>query len=118
MYVSDLKREFYDVILGKRVLILVNFDVDAICSCRILQYLLLCDTVSYSIIPVQNQSELVSAYKESCEQVTLCPATFTDSEYQVYARRQLQKPIISLSINFCISILDRSCDPHQLRGND
>jgi len=68
MYVSDLKREFYDVILGKRVLILVNFDVDAICSCRILQYLLLCDTVSYSIIPVQNQSELVSAYKESCEQ--------------------------------------------------
>nr|CAG4641805.1 EOG090X08GG [Eurycercus lamellatus] len=68
MYVGDLKREFYDVILGKRVLIFVNFDVDAICSCRILQYLLLCDTVSYSIIPVQNQSELISAYKESAEQ--------------------------------------------------
>jgi len=68
MYVSDLKREFYDVILGKRVLIFVNFDVDAICSCRILQYLLLCDTVSYSIIPVQNLNELVAAYKESCEQ--------------------------------------------------
>ena len=95
MYVSDLKREFYDVILGKvgrvlfqedkkwnlifsiflrqRVLIFVNFDVDAICSCRILQYLLLCDTVSYSIIPVQNLNELVAAYKESCEQVKHFP---------------------------------------------
>ncbi|KAI9559146.1 hypothetical protein GHT06_015935 [Daphnia sinensis] len=68
MYVSDLKREFYDVILGKRVLIFVNFDVDAIASCRILQYLLLCDSISYSIIPVQNQNDLISAYKESCEQ--------------------------------------------------
>nr|CAG4646363.1 EOG090X08GG [Macrothrix elegans] len=68
MYVSDLKREFYDIILGKRVLIFVNFDVDAICSCRILQYLLLCDSISYSIVPVQNQNELVEAYKESCEQ--------------------------------------------------
>ena len=47
----------------------MNFDVDAICSCRILQYLLLCDTVSYSIIPVKNLDELVSGYKESCEQV-------------------------------------------------
>nr|CAG4643303.1 EOG090X08GG [Ilyocryptus agilis] len=68
MYVNDLKREFYDVLLGKRVLIFVNFDVDAICSCRILQYLLLCDTVSYSIIPVRSLEELVLAYKENCEQ--------------------------------------------------
>ncbi|EFX82665.1 hypothetical protein DAPPUDRAFT_302385 [Daphnia pulex] len=68
MFLSDLKREFYDVILGKRVLIFVNFDVDAIASCRILQYLLLCDSISYSIVPVQSQNDLISAYKESCEQ--------------------------------------------------
>nr|CAH0109028.1 unnamed protein product [Daphnia galeata] len=68
MFLSDLKREFYDVILGKRVLIFVNFDVDAIASCRILQYLLLCDSISYSIVPVQSQNDLIAAYKESCEQ--------------------------------------------------
>lgn len=96
MFIGDLKREFYDVILGQvhlnylylkyfwaiiysravpfvsqRVLIFVNFDVDAICSCRILQYLLLCDTVSYSILPVRSLGELVAAYKESCEQVPI-----------------------------------------------
>lgn len=45
--------------------------MDAIASCRILQYLLLCDSISYSIVPVQNQNDLISAYKESCEQVKL-----------------------------------------------
>ena len=46
----------------------------AICSCRILQYLLLCDTVSYSIQPVMSLAVLVSAYKESCEQVAKQPS--------------------------------------------
>lgn len=44
--------------------------MDAICSCRILQYLLLCDTVSYSIVPIRSRNELVSSYKDSAEQAS------------------------------------------------
>nr|CAG4640974.1 EOG090X08GG [Eulimnadia texana] len=69
MFINDIKREFYDLLLGKRVLILANFDVDSISACRILQYLFTCDTISYTLIPVQDKQQLTEAYKEHAEAV-------------------------------------------------
>ncbi|XP_069789783.1 cell division control protein 45 homolog isoform X4 [Narcine bancroftii] len=38
MFVSDIRKEFYDVLLNQRVLLLVALDVDALCACKILQF--------------------------------------------------------------------------------
>ncbi|KAF4790345.1 Cell division control protein 45 like protein [Turdus rufiventris] len=38
MFVSDCRREFYDLIVTQRVLLLVASDVDALCACKILQF--------------------------------------------------------------------------------
>ncbi|KAK7462004.1 hypothetical protein BaRGS_00038586 [Batillaria attramentaria] len=67
MLVKDLKREFYDAIQHQRVLILVAFDVDALCACKILQYLLQCDHILYTIVPVSGREDLEKAFVENSE---------------------------------------------------
>ncbi|XP_046385805.1 cell division control protein 45 homolog [Ischnura elegans] len=68
MYIEDLKRDFYNVITGERLLLLVNFDIDSICACKILQYLFRCDNVVYTLVPIQGISDLKNAYNENrCE---------------------------------------------------
>lgn len=48
---------------------MVNFDVDAICSCRILQQLLKNDNMIYTLVPVQGIQDMVHAFEENCEDV-------------------------------------------------
>lgn len=67
MIVKDFRKEFYDVILNQRVLVLVAFDVDAICACKILQSLFQCDQILYTIVPVTGQEDLERAYVENSE---------------------------------------------------
>ncbi|KAK7088800.1 hypothetical protein V1264_022672 [Littorina saxatilis] len=69
MLIKDLKRDFYDAIQHQRVLILVAFDVDALCACRILQYLLQCDHILYTIVPVSGKEELEKAFVDNSEGV-------------------------------------------------
>ncbi|XP_023390440.1 cell division control protein 45 homolog isoform X2 [Pteropus vampyrus] len=38
MFVSDFRKEFYEVVQNQRVLLLVALDVDALCACKILQF--------------------------------------------------------------------------------
>ncbi|XP_056388187.1 cell division control protein 45 homolog [Hyla sarda] len=68
MFVSDLRKEFYDVIVSKRVLLLVAPDVDALCACKILQALFQCDHVQYTLIPVSGWQELEIVFLEHKEQ--------------------------------------------------
>ncbi|XP_071094476.1 cell division control protein 45 homolog [Haliotis cracherodii] len=67
MFVKDFKKNFYDAIQNQRVLVLVSFDVDALCACRILQYLFQCDQVLYTIVPVSGLEELERAFVENSE---------------------------------------------------
>lgn len=67
MLVKDFKREFYDVLQNQRVLVLVAFDVDALCACKILQYLFQCDQVLYTIVPVDGLQGLENAFLENAE---------------------------------------------------
>ena len=53
MYVDDLRREFFDVLRHERVLVLANFDVDAVCSVKILQYLFKCEQILHTLVPVK-----------------------------------------------------------------
>lgn len=49
----------------QRVLIIVNYDVDAICACKILQSLFKTDYTLYTLVPVDLYSDLESAYEEN-----------------------------------------------------
>lgn len=67
MLVKDPKKEFYDKIQHQRVLILVTFDVDALCACNILQYLFQCDQVLYTVVPVTGKQDLENSFLENSE---------------------------------------------------
>lgn len=69
MFVDNLERGFYRLIKSDRCLLLVNFDVDAICACRILQQLLKNDNMIYTLVPVQGIQDMVHAFEENCEDI-------------------------------------------------
>lgn len=62
MFINDLKKDFYNRLLGKRVLIIVNYDVDAICASKILQTLLKFDHVVYTVVPVMGVAGVKRAF--------------------------------------------------------
>ncbi|XP_054448669.1 cell division control protein 45 homolog isoform X1 [Pteronotus mesoamericanus] len=68
MFVSDFRKEFYEVVQNQRVLLFVASDVDALCACKILQALFQCDHVQYTLIPVSGWQELETAFLEHKEQ--------------------------------------------------
>ncbi|KPI98939.1 PREDICTED: cell division control protein 45 homolog [Papilio xuthus] len=69
MFIEDIRNDFYNILLGNRVLLLVHYDVDAICACKILQGLFKCDNISYTLVPVGGISELKTAYEENNEEI-------------------------------------------------
>ncbi|XP_010619020.1 cell division control protein 45 homolog isoform X2 [Fukomys damarensis] len=68
MFVSDFRKEFYELVQSQRVLLFVASDVDALCACKILQALFQCDHVQYTLVPVSGWQELETAYLEHKEQ--------------------------------------------------
>lgn len=71
MFIKDSVKEFYDLINGKQCLLLVNFDVDAICASKILQNLFNNDHIVYTLVPVQGITDLVRAYRDNADEVIL-----------------------------------------------
>ncbi|KAL1502492.1 hypothetical protein ABEB36_007627 [Hypothenemus hampei] len=69
MYVLDLKKEFYEFLAGKRIFLMVHYDIDAICTCKILQSLLKFRNILYTLAVVRNKEEIKSAFNENCEDV-------------------------------------------------
>lgn len=69
MFVENLERGFYRLVKHDRCLLLVNFDVDAICACKILQLLFKYDNMMYTLVPVQGVQDMVRAFEENCEEV-------------------------------------------------
>lgn len=65
MFIQDLKNDFYNVVIGKRVLIIVNYDLDAICASNILQCLFKYDHMEYSVVPIMGLAGLQRAYSEN-----------------------------------------------------
>lgn len=69
MFLKDFKSGFYDAVRHQRVLVLVAFDVDALCACKILQCLFQSDQILYTIVPVTGKENLQQAYIENSEGV-------------------------------------------------
>ncbi|KAL5017064.1 hypothetical protein ScPMuIL_006653 [Solemya velum] len=67
MIVKDFRKGFYETIQHQRVLVLVGFDVDGLCACKILQYLFQCDQILYTIVPVVGKEDLERAFVENSE---------------------------------------------------
>ncbi|ALC48162.1 CDC45L [Drosophila busckii] len=64
MFIQDLKNDFYGQLIGKRILIIVNYDVDAICASKILQALFKYDHMLYTVVPIMGLTGLRRAYAE------------------------------------------------------
>ncbi|XP_053727441.1 cell division control protein 45 homolog isoform X2 [Synchiropus splendidus] len=68
MFVSDIRKEFYEVVVHQRVALLVAADIDALCACKILQALFHCDQVQYTLVPVTGWQDLGTAFLEHKDQ--------------------------------------------------
>ncbi|CAL8330435.1 unnamed protein product [Arctogadus glacialis] len=68
MFVTDIRKEFYDVVINQRVALLVATDIDALCACKVLQALFHCDQVQYTLVPVTGWQDLGTAFLEHKEQ--------------------------------------------------
>ncbi|XP_011211828.1 cell division control protein 45 homolog [Bactrocera dorsalis] len=64
MFIQDLRQDFYNRLVGKRLLIIVNYDIDAICASKILQSLFKYDHMLYSVVPIMGLAGLQRAYNE------------------------------------------------------
>ncbi|XP_010619022.1 cell division control protein 45 homolog isoform X4 [Fukomys damarensis] len=84
MFVSDFRKEFYELVQSQRVLLFVASDVDALCACKILQALFQCDHVQYTLVPVSGWQELETAYLEHKEQIKLLIKQDDDLEVPAY----------------------------------
>uniref|UniRef100_A0A5F9DBW7 Cell division cycle 45 n=1 Tax=Oryctolagus cuniculus TaxID=9986 RepID=A0A5F9DBW7_RABIT len=84
MFVSDFRREFYELVQSQRVLLFVASDVDALCACKILQALFQCDHVQYTLVPVSGWQELETAFLEHKEQIKLLVKQDDDLEVPAY----------------------------------
>uniref|UniRef100_A0A0A9YQW4 Cell division control protein 45 n=1 Tax=Lygus hesperus TaxID=30085 RepID=A0A0A9YQW4_LYGHE len=69
MFVEDLSEDFINHISGEHILLFVNYDVDAVCACRILQNLFRSESTLYTLVPVEGTQELVEAYKRFSDKV-------------------------------------------------
>ncbi|XP_051964241.1 cell division control protein 45 homolog [Xyrauchen texanus] len=68
MFVTDIRKDFYDVVVNQRVALLVSPDIDALCACKVLQALFHCDQVQYTLVPVTGWQDLGTAFMEHKEQ--------------------------------------------------
>ena len=69
LFLLGLKSTTIFSFLFQRVLVLVSFDIDAICACKILQALFHCDSVQYTLVPVVGKMDWERAFSEHAEQV-------------------------------------------------
>lgn len=62
---ADLRKDFYQLLLNERVLLLVACDVDALCTCAILQHLFRGDHVLYTIVPIKIPDDMRQAFVDN-----------------------------------------------------
>lgn len=65
MFVQDIRKDFFDLLQHERILLVANVDVDSVCAVKILQTLLQCDNVLYTLVPIQGKSDLIKAFEDN-----------------------------------------------------
>ena len=64
MFINDIRKEFFDLLQNERILVVAGMDVDSVCAVKILQTLLQCDNIKYTLVPVRGVSDLILAFEE------------------------------------------------------
>ena len=64
MFVTDLRREFFDVLRHERVLLVANLDVDAVCAVKILSALFHSEQILYTLVAVRGRTDLIKAFRQ------------------------------------------------------
>ncbi|XP_054164552.1 cell division control protein 45 homolog [Oppia nitens] len=74
MLIKDVRKEFYDYVITSRsrLLVLVGYDLDSISATKILQYLLECHRIQYTIIPVKDKHQLLQSFQEHRDGLNAC----------------------------------------------
>lgn len=65
MFVQDLRADFYNVLIGRRVIIIANFDIDSIAASKILQFLFRQDQVIFTFVPVLGVKSLKRTFDDN-----------------------------------------------------
>lgn len=66
MFVKDMRKDFFDLLVAdERVLLIANTDVDSVCAVKILQTLLQCEHVAYTLVPITGKSDLIKTFEEN-----------------------------------------------------
>lgn len=65
MFVQDLRTDFYNQLIGKRVIILANFDIDSISASKILQSLFRNDQIIFTFVPVLGVKSLKRTFEDN-----------------------------------------------------
>ena len=67
MFVTDIRKDFFDLLQkqNERILLVTNIDVDSVCAVKILQTLLQCDNIEYTLVPIQGKSDLIKAFEDN-----------------------------------------------------
>jgi cell division control protein 45 len=65
MFITDIRKDFFDLLQHERILLVANIDVDSVCAIKILQTLLQCDNVLYTLVPIQGKSDLIQAFEDN-----------------------------------------------------
>lgn len=68
MLILDPVKDFYQKLHGKRILLLVSWDVDALAACKILQTLFRSDQIQYTLVPVKNQTDVKQSFERHQDQ--------------------------------------------------
>lgn len=65
MFVQDLRTDFYNQLIGKRVIIIANFDIDSISASKILQSLFRNDHIIFTFVPVLGVKSLKRTFEDN-----------------------------------------------------
>lgn len=65
MFVQDLKTDFYNLLIGKRVIIISNFDIDAIVASKILQSLFRNEQIMFTFVPILGFKSLKRTFDDN-----------------------------------------------------
>ena len=65
MFITDIRKDFFDLLLNERILLVAYNDVDSVCAVKILQTLLQCDNIKYTLVHIQGKSDLSKAFEDN-----------------------------------------------------
>lgn len=65
MFVQDLRADFYNLLIGKRVIIIANFDIDSIVASKILQSLFRNEQIMFTFVPILGIKSLKRTFEDN-----------------------------------------------------